>query len=124
TNLQRLRGLYSAFLEHLESTPSGKPPGKFAATLEAIARELLFDVGGLASWRDTFFALRRRLTPTLRKNSDLQLRGNYMWQEGRAVLAEVAEYAESNRRLRAGSQAQALSEIGQALLSVTDVATL
>ncbi|MBX3081462.1 MAG: substrate-binding domain-containing protein [Anaerolineae bacterium] len=116
--------IYTSFLEDLATDPPTDSIGNLAITLDSLTHALMLDHAPVAEWQDILDAMRREVTPMLGTHLDLRRRAKNLWQQGRNIISDAIQHAEANKQLQTKIQAQALTEIGEALLTVTNVEDL
>lgn len=112
--------LLSAFADELE----GGAPGAFLSTLDEALRQTATAGGDLAVWQEALTTLRRYALPCLVNSPETLSRAEDLWQQGRVMIGRVIERARAHQALREQRQARMLDEIGQSLLTVTNMTEL
>ncbi|MFN8418167.1 MAG: substrate-binding domain-containing protein [Anaerolineae bacterium] len=118
---QWLEKLYDAFIADLFYPSSLTSSGWFIPALDSITRELLLEQLPISNWHEILTAMRSQIAPQLGKNIGLRTRAETLWQQGRSIIADAVQHAERNQQLRAKTEAQALSELGEALLTIANI---
>jgi len=96
----------------------------FVSTLNHILRQLMEAGGDLTAWQDAISILRRHALPCLTNDAEALGRAEDLWQQARVLIGEMAGRVRAYRAFQAQQRAAIVRQIGQALLTVGDMAEL
>ncbi len=116
---EHLRALVAAFITDLRENS----PDNFLSGLEFQLRQMMATGNDVSIWQAAISAFRRAMRPIL-PNAELLARAEGLWHQARVMIGEMAQRFQAAQLLRADRQAQALSELEQALIATFDMPEL
>ena len=119
--------LLDAFITTLSSELERKSSGIFLATLDEVLRQVAAAGGDIMAWQNVISALRRQTLPYLddgQADTSYRDRVEDLWGQAGVMIGETARRFQMYRRLQAKQQTQTLREIGQALITTSDMEEL
>ncbi len=118
-NADELNQWAGRLLKAFRSDLNGDSPGVFLHTLADVLDRVVTSGGEIVNWQKTISALRRCVLPYLDHRQ--RPRSEDLFGQARVVISEAAQRAQAYRQLQTERQAQALRDIGQALITTFDV---
>jgi signal transduction histidine kinase/AraC-like DNA-binding protein len=118
-NADELAHWAGQLLTAFRSDLNGDSPGLFLHTVADVLDRVVASGGEVVNWQKTISALRRSVLPYLDLRQQAQAED--LFGQARVVIGEAAQRAQAYRQLQAERQAQALRDIGQALITTFDV---
>jgi PAS domain S-box-containing protein len=111
-------------LEAFAAEVKGEAPGAFLPALEEVLRLAATAGGDAAVWQQAISVLHRHALPCFADGEEALFRAENLWQQARLAIGETARRTQAYRRLQTEQQTQILHELGQALITASDVAGL
>jgi len=117
--------LLDAFSAELmtDSLAESASPGTFLSKLDEILGQVMTKGSDVVVWQEALSAMRRHTMPCF-VDQEVLSRAEDLWQQGRVMIGEAAQWAQVYRVLQADQQATRLREIGQALITTSNVTEL
>ena len=107
--------LLTAFASEL----AGQSPGLFVRELDEVLRQVGVTDREIQPWQNALSVLRRWLLPCLADEKFIL--ADDLWQQGRVLIGETAEWAQVYQRVQAEQQVNQLREVGQTLITTFNV---
>lgn len=107
----------------VESASRGPGPGTFLSTLDDILGQVMTKGSDVVVWQEALSAMRCHTMPCL-VDQEVLSRAEDLWQQARVMIGEAVQRAQVYRVLQADQQATRLREIGQALITTSNVTEL
>jgi DNA-binding LacI/PurR family transcriptional regulator/anti-anti-sigma regulatory factor len=109
-------------LKSLAAELNNESSGIFLQELDDMLRQEINTNGDLTIWQETISALRRQALPYL--SDETLLRAIDLWEQARVTIGEAAQRRQAYQGVQANDRAQALREIGAALITTFDLEDL
>jgi DNA-binding LacI/PurR family transcriptional regulator len=116
-------GWVEQLLDSFQAELNDESEGAFLSALDTVLREVISEGDDVGAWQGAVSALRQYVLPYLLESEDL-IRAEDLWQQARVLIGEMAERAQAQVRSGRERQAQAIREIGQALITAFDMREL
>jgi DNA-binding LacI/PurR family transcriptional regulator/GAF domain-containing protein len=116
-------GWAEQLLDGFQAELNGESEGAFLSAMDTVLREVMSEGGEVAAWQGVVSSLRQYVLPYLLETEDL-IRAEDLWQQARVLIGEMAERSQALVRSEREQQAQAIREIGQALITAFDMREL
>jgi PAS domain S-box-containing protein len=116
-------GWAERFLDTFVAELKGESSDVFLPALHEILRQVRPESGDIASWHGALSALRRHVLSFL-ADSEMVSRAENLCQQARVLIGEAMQRAQACQRLQSEQRTGVLNEIGQALVTTSDVAEL
>jgi len=111
-------------LDAFEAELRGAGAGLYATTLDHLLGEVVAAGDDVAAWQGLVSALRRLLLPALASDPLRWVQAEDLWHEARILIADLAERAQAQYRLRGERLARALTESSANLLATQKLPAL
>lgn len=98
----------------------GERTGTFLAALDTILRQVTLTDGDVSLWQEVISLIRRNILPHISEDQKLFFIED-IFQQGRVMITERTRRAEGYRRLQSEQWYVILSEINQALVTISNV---
>jgi len=116
-DLESAQKLTDAFVTELEENS----PGLFISTLDQTLRQAAEKRGNLSTWQGIISVLRRYTQAHLANDNEALTRAEILWQQARIMIGRVAERERAQQALNTRRRIEALSNIGQTLITATSI---
>ncbi|MBN1810678.1 MAG: substrate-binding domain-containing protein, partial [Anaerolineae bacterium] len=107
--------LWGGFVGELQ----GEAAEPFLLTLDGVLRQMAVAGGDVSAWQGVLSALRRQTAPYLK--GEALRRAENLWQQARVMIGETVRREQVHQHLQVSRQADALRDIGSALVFTSDL---